>query len=319
MLYLQYELLRTSYDWRLEESLQRLITKTNGNINPNVELLIARTFILENKEWFLKPCLNIFEKSKNETKQLCRAFLISIHDRAKNKENQGYSDSFINDLRESILRNGNIVPVEIEKIKRDINHEESDLSIKPNGSKLKRRDLSSMSTIELSDFIKENLLSQEEVNSLVDYFNKLNGVSEETRRLVSSFYTNIYRYASPKIDTSVLFKNNSELSVYYWVSRYVYDYDGWFRSLVNIAAFTTAYKIDKQQSINYLCEILFQKLNLESSNALSANLINGLTAINYDSEIIKQSWENLFEGIAYRLPFKDAYPWDEALKSIKYE
>ena len=98
-LYLQNQLLESRYDWRLEKSLVDLLIKSNGNINPRIELFICQTFITESSELFLSYCINLVNKVKDNDEQLARSFLSQIYIKLEVGDNSDYSNQFLDYLK----------------------------------------------------------------------------------------------------------------------------------------------------------------------------------------------------------------------------
>ena len=316
ILYLREELLNSTYDWRLEESLQHVIKKTNGDINPIIELQLARTFILENNEDFLSHCVNIIEKAYHSDHQTAIRSLHWIIEKAKRRSNQGYSVDFIGRLKKILIEFGEPINPDCDKIKLETRYGTQDRSQKEkSASRKKTRKVSEMNISELTTYIEDNELDQNQIDCLVEPLKKVVNLNSDTKNLISSFYTKTLRYSNTTANTDQLFANNSDVQVYFWVMRYINDGDGWFSSLVNINAFKKAAEINKEKSLDFLFENLYEKLNLTYTSKLSANLINGLVNINYDDKVIRESWEILFNAIDYRLPTKDNYDWDKSLRN----
>jgi nucleoside-triphosphatase THEP1 len=312
LMYLLDNFKNTQYDYQLEESLQRLIEKSSGSISPIVETLITRTFILENDEWLLEATLRINEK--HVISELKNQVVTQIYAKAKARNSHGYSEKFLNQLRAALIEYNLYDAHEFNSIEKGNiydNHDEPET--RPHGFSMD--ELVTMSLKELCNFISENTLTDEEILLLKKRFSEIKVVSDESKKLIDSFFSSKHKYNKRHSEEVLFMDKMDEVAIYYWISRYVKDYDPWFRSLVNFDGLIKAYRIDKSQSLSQLYNCLYSGLSFGFSNLLAANLINGLSKIDFDSNLLKKAYATIYEVIDYRLPSKDKYDWNTALKN----
>lgn len=309
-LYLRYEFLQTRIDWRLEKSLLDLLEKANGNVNHVVELLLCSTFPIENSTDHLFYALKLVELVRLIDFNLAKRFFISIYEKSNHKKNTDYPASFY-DLLNELLKKFQLE----NELEYKVTENKDTAIIDPKNRRTIRKKFSEMNIQELTTFISENKITEKDVKLFANIFGSLNITYDQYKDLIKAFFSKTHVYDSDKVDATILFENQGAITIYYWVSRYVNDQDGWYKSLVNIEAFKNAYKIDNQITIQVLCELLFEKLQFGSPRVLTANLLNGLVKVNFDTNIVKNTWHNLFDAISYRLPYTESYDWNKALEN----
>ncbi|ABG60199.1 ATP-binding protein [Cytophaga hutchinsonii] len=318
-LYLLNSLVTPIIDWRLEDSLQSLLIseENNDNINPLIKLFIAQTFPIETSESYLLNCIEIARKSKELNFELAKNFIAITSNKINQKSTEEYSIIFLDALKSVFEEFDLSSDFKNIKVRESNKHFAKDIDTNFDFKKdiIARKEFSEMPIEELTDFISENELTIKEVNSLLYHFDSINVEPNHFKQLVQSFFSQTHLYKSNAFDVGILFEKPNDMSIYYWTARYVYNFNGSYSSLSDIEAIKKAYNLGKEKSLEFLCELLSDKLNIQYRNALSANLLKGLIEVGFDSDKIKEAWLNAFNTIDYRLPSKDEFDWVKGLEN----
>lgn len=312
-LYLLHELLETRCDWRLESSLKHLITNTDVDINDLTKCFLNQTMLVESDDLFLMDSIKLFDKlklpvAKNTLAASINARLSIKQNSERSKDLQNEIKKYADDLKLSnsivisntIISNRKFETIDpIAKIKREY---------------IDRKEFSDMTLSELTIYLNDNPILEEEVQSLIYVFDSYQVLTPEIKNLIEHLVrkTEDYHYNN-KINITPIFDSNSELSVFFWVTWFIYKRDGWFKSLSNLGAFQTAYKLNPNKSIDFLFELLASNLNLGYKRVFSANLFNALSSVGYETSLLEKSWLSMYEIIEYRLPSRETFDWDTVL------
>lgn len=316
-IYLLNQLKEERYYWILEDSLIELLKVTEGNVNPLIELLIARTFILESSEPFLTYCTNICENVKELDITLSTNFFIRIYEIIKNVKDNYYSDEFIKIINKMSL-NFNLSEIPNNNIsKKTIDYSSSGVYKELLLDKCySRKSFSDMTLQEIIDYFEEYGIRQDDLISLYYLFKNYNQINYETKKLIKYLVQKYDPYHSYRnSDLDIIFQDNLDLFIYFWICRFVYDRDGWYNELINFSALKKAYELNKNEAIKYFFELVIDKLNINFPHSFSSNLIINLIKLEYDSSTINSMLENLFYSIDYRLPTKESFVWKNALSN----
>lgn len=318
-LYLQNQLLESRYDWRLEKSLVDLLIKSNGNINPRIELFICQTFITESSELFLSYCINLVNKVKDNDEQLARSFLSQIYIKLEVGDNSDYSNQFLDYLKtfmdEFSLDNKEVI---IQTTKQDRKYADKRTIIQGIESKyLKRNELSKISISGLQKYYADNNITISDLNILGYLFDSFIDLTDEIKSLIKII---VFKYEQNNyyndFEIDIIFETNQDIKTYFLVCKFIYAYDGWYKSFVNIEAFEQAYKLNTQLTLDSLFELLNEKFGIGyHRSGVAGNLINALIKANFDETIIKGMWNNLYSAIDYRLPYKEEFDWKSTLSN----
>ncbi|MFH0974951.1 MAG: ATP-binding protein [Spirochaetota bacterium] len=310
--YLLKELVETRCDWRLESSLQHLIMQLNVKIDSLTKSFLNQTFLIESADSFLLDSLRLFDELANPTAK--HTLIASIEARILIKQSSGYSKELQRELLKhskelnlaedyfsihSIINNKKTNSINlIEKLKKEC---------------ITRKSFSEMSTSELLTYLKDNSVSEREIQSLVYVFDNFQTLNIELKDLIKHLIIKNEKYPNEiKIDLTPIFITETDVSIYFWITRFIYQKSGWLESLFNIDAFKTAYKINPEKSLKYLFELLPDSLNLGYTRTFSANLFNALSSVGYNSSILIKAWLSMYEIIESRLPSRDIYNWEAA-------
>lgn len=308
--YLCYELLQIRVDWRLEKSLKYLVENENLKINKTLHAFLNQSFLIESDDSFLISTMKLINKlDKGIVKD---SLMTSFKERVAIKQENGRSEHFYEELSKykdeiKIESNKNIKPHK----KYAHNDNVINTFLKEN---VYRKGFCEMDSNELEVFFNENQILKNDFQSLIYLFDSFQGLNTNLKELIKIIVSKNERSLDKhKNDLSQLFINNSEVFVYYYLCLFVYEYDGWYKSLVNINVFKNAYTLDKEKSIDFLFELIENNLQSGYNRVFSANLFNALAAIQYNSFNLQKAWLSLYDTMEYRFPVVDRYNWNEVL------
>lgn len=314
-LYLLHELVGTRCDWRLESSLKHLITNPDVQINDLTKCFLNQTMLVESDDAFLMDSIKLFEKLKLPVAKSTLA--ASINARLSIKQNSERSKDFLKEIKkygnDLKLSNTFVTSNTIALSRKSIN---IDPIVQIKRECVERKEFSDMSLSELSVYLNDNPILEKEIQSLVYVFDSYQVLTSEIKGLIEHLIRKNEDYHDERnINITPIFDSNSELSVFFWITRFIYQRDGWFKSLSNISAFQTAYKLNPNKSIDFLFELLASNLNLGYKRVFSANLFNALSSVGYNPSLLEKAWLSMYEIIEYRLPSRETYDWDKVLSN----
>jgi hypothetical protein len=312
-LYLLNELAKKRYDWRLESSLKYLLNQSNGSVNILTECYLNQTLLVESDDLLLSKSLSLIDSLNSSPAR--NTLIATINSKIEIKQNSERSIDFQKKL--SKYSDDFNLPVNYFsslKAKNSKKISSIDPIVKLKRECIARKEFSKMPPKELSEYLKENTILEKEIQSLIYIFDSFQNLTPELKKIIQHLVgKNEHYHDENEIDITFLFDSNTEISVFFWVARFVYQKDGWFKSLSNINAFAKAYELNPTKSLEFLFDLLPDKLDLGNNRVFSANLLNALSKAGYDSLIVKKAWLTLYEMIESRLPTKDRFDWDIAL------
>lgn len=314
-LYLLNELVDTRCDWRLESSLKHLITNPDVRINDLTKCFLNQTMVVESDEAFLMDSIKLFEKLKMPVAK--NTLAAAINARLSIKQNLERSKGFQNKIKKYTSKlnfsNNFVVSNPIASSRKAIT---IDPIVKIKRECIHRKEFSDMSLSELSVYLNDNVILEKEIQSLIYIFDSYQVLTPEIKDLIKHLVRKNEDYHNKKnINITPIFDSNSELSVFFWITQFVYQKGGWFESLSNLAAFQTAYKLNPSKSIDFLFELLASNLNLGYKHVFSANLFNALSSVGYNISLLEKAWLSMYEIIENRLPSRETYDWDTVLSN----
>lgn len=314
-LYLRNEYLNIRYDWRLEDSLRQLLINTYNKQNFIISALLAETLIIEHYEDFLLSVLDLIEKiNDNVSKRILFTYVIrNIVD----SENQKYSKNFLNKISTQL----EIYNYPKESLLLKLDEKSSDnlsfgsdeiirYTINP------RKEFSNMTTDEFIEYVQKNSIDDTELQSIVYYISDFPELNDNKKIILEHLAgKNKDYFVKPNSNIIKTFNPQSDELIYFCVSKFMYELDGWYRSFTNIAIFSKAYLINPEKTIQFLFELMPEKLSVWNNRSLSSNLINALTTVSYKPEAIRDAWIALYDTISDRFPSIDDYNWDLGLEN----
>ncbi|WP_418637293.1 ATP-binding protein [Winogradskyella sp.] len=314
-LYLLHELLGTRCDWRLESSLKHLITNPDVQINDLTKCFLNQTMLVESDDAFLLDSIKLFDKLKLPVAR--NTLAASINARLSIKQNSDRSKDFQKEIKkytnELKLSNAFVTSNTLASSRKSIT---INPIVKIKRECVNRKEFSDLTLSELSVYLNDNPILEKEVQSLIYVFDSYKVLTPEIKDLIQHLVRKNGDYHGEKnIDITPIFDSNTGLSVFFWMARFIYQRDGWFKNLSNIGAFQTAYKLNPNKSIDFLFELLASNLNLGYKRVFSANLFNALSSVGYNPSLLEKAWLSMYEIIEYRLPSRETYDWDKVLSN----
>lgn len=302
-LYVMNQRVKFRINWKLDESLKFLLENTNGSINPLVELLIHQLFLLDNNDYTI---LYLLENSE----RLKEIYPIDICNSLIN--NKYIISKHLNYFSEDLIRKlskRNFIDINSKRT-RSIQKINSPAIAK---QRISRDEFSKMETNRLIKYFQENKVSKNDVQSLVYVFSEIQNLNSEAKQLIQA----LVRNNEDKIIIDNIFENQTDVSTFYWITKYVYQVGGWYENFVNQEALKVAYNSNPEKSIEFLYEYIADKLiNINHYDSLfSGNLINSFAGMNYSPNIITNAWLAMYEILKNRLPVIEEYDWESFLEN----
>jgi hypothetical protein len=222
-----------------------------------------------------------------------------LQDELRKKQHQlGLSDKFFSNYK---TRNSRLI-------------QNIDPIVKLKTEYISRKEFSDMSSSELSNYLKDSPITKKDIQSLIYKFDSYAELTPDFKEIIEYLVGKNERYHDEKnINLTPLFDSETDASIYFWVARFVYQKDGWFKSLSNIDAFEKAYKLNPEKCFEYLFELIPNKLALGGNRVFSANLFNALTRTKIPASELSESWLALYDIIESRLPSTEKYDWQRTL------
>jgi len=311
-LYLLNKLKVSLYHRIHEDQLQALIIEAKGETNPIIELFVYRTFIIETSEDFLKSGLKLVEKVKTIDYNLAKNFLSTLYIKTQNKKDQDFTYTFstkLNQLLDEFYFDSSETNINLSKIEKEKEKKEF---IQTNC--VQRKIFNDMSIQELIEYFSIHKIRKSDLLYLYYYFNNQDLLTQEIKELIKIIVENHEKYPKDEnIDLDVVFDNDNDISAYYWLSKFVFEHDGWQRYLYNTDAFIKAYALNRELAINSLIEFSNKFLKIGFNLSFSSNLLKALIKVGYKPDIIKEMWKTLYRTTEYRLPAREEINWDKIL------
>ncbi|MCO6360633.1 NACHT domain-containing protein [Roseivirga pacifica] len=315
MLYLLNNLVKSTYDWRLEDSIEYILEKFYKELEPDILWGIARTIILPSSESLIQSLFGLVKRLNLTNKHAAEHLFNRLFQVCHLERNSEFSNDLKNTLNGAmdLLGIANLEKLPLKSTDGYNGYHE--LKSRLDSDFSTRLNIDEMSFHELYDFLSANQITEKELNSLCYYFEVHDQVTEESELIISALVSTNERFynGDTKIDLEVLFPPDSNHYAVFWMSRYLNQLGGWYEEFVNVDAFDKAYRANPESALSYLLRALSRKLDLSYTRTLSANLINALVKVNYDPNTIKSMWISLFDATSYRLPQQEYIDWDDEL------
>ncbi|MEB8691965.1 hypothetical protein P4H09_24050, partial [Bacillus cereus] len=205
-------------------------------------------------------------------------------------------------------------------IKNSIIEKQEDNNYLQNGI-IHRKRFSDMSTQEFIIYFEKNILVEEDMNSFIYYLSSNAYEDDELKYIIKTLICRNERVLGRNEHIKNLKKSfevflSNDLKAYMLTCVFCVEEDGWLNRFVNIDVFAEAYELDKEITINTLFECIYEHLErMGYHNSIGSYLINALTKINYDKEMVKNMWGELYNIISFRLPEKIELNWDKILQN----
>ena len=314
------ELMDCNNYWVLEESFDYLLEVINSEVDPLIENTLFKTrpsnvdsnsiksylnnigVLVNNEEVYLAKqsmheLLNRFPKgipieNYDRIKELCELLDLNVEIQVKleTNQNRNYSSNTENSTR-------------YEKPVRNISFDE-------------------MLNEEILEYIVTYGIKESEVQGLYYYMQSIQELTVGSRMLISNLIKHIYERMSDDKSRERMLRIIDNLSIdstimaYIYVSMFMNHKDGWYRRLTQTQYFVKAIEFDKEVTEQYFFDYFYNNFHsVDYSLSVGDEIINALTTIKFDGELIIQYWESLFEIINFRLSGQYDYNWREIIES----
>jgi hypothetical protein len=143
-----------------------------------------------------------------------------------------------------------------------------------------------------------------------DFFDSYRDLTPEIQSILDCLVDKSNDYYDKNTDFTMVFNGNTSLQIYYLISYFVNHRGGYYEPFTAVEELTQAYKINPDQSMSIFFELLQPKLRIGYTLDFTCNLLSALIAVNYDNNIIKQSWLIAYEILRSRLSLLNPYDWN---------
>lgn len=317
-LFLMNELDESRIDWRLEKNLFNLLNKANGNINPIIEALLLKTFIIDSSEEYLSLCLTIVDKINLIDNVISKTLLNSVFIKTELEKgsNNGYSNDFLKRLSFNHFQLCDFVPDPRHNklIAREKKYQSNNQIEKFKLENKIRKEFLEMDFIEIKEYLSQKNISKTDLHSLMYYFDSYDNLDDNLKILIKEFVNK--DFSNDHIEEyEILFSRENDIAVFYWVSCFIYERRGYYQELFYLRAYERACEINKVLAKEFLAELLYDKLDGEFHNGVSGNLISAFIKVNENKELISEMIENIHNVMSERLPALPQYDWEDSLKN----
>lgn len=306
MTYLSYELLDSSNYWVLEESLDNLLEVMNSEIDPIIENFLFRTRPNEINSSTIRSYLNnIRVLSNNSQKELARVSMRELI----NRYHKGIYENDYEQIKELCGELG------LEFNSEIILECSSNRKYDNDGGKkfsydryVRHLSFDVMSFEEILEYIVSFGINESEIQGLYIYLQSIHELNNESKMFISNLIKQTYdKRINDKSRERIIrvidaLDLDSEVMAYIYVLMFLNHKDGWYQRLTEAEYYIKAIEYNREIAEEYFFEYFYNNLySVDYNLAVGDKIINVLTAIGYDGELIIQYWESLFEIINFRL------------------
>lgn len=317
--HLSYELLDSRNYWILEESFDCLLEIMNSEVDPLIENALFKTRPNHVGSSTIRSYLNnirvLFTNSQVELARLSMRELLNR-----------FSNGIYKDDYEEIKELCKDLNVEFNfKIKLDRNSNGNyDREAANKISYDKRVRYSSfdvMSYEEILEYIVTFGIKESEIQGLYMYMQSIHELDNDSKMFIANLIRHTYdRRSDDKSRERILrivnaLSLDAKIMAYIYVSMFLNHKDGWYHRLTETMYYVKAVEYDREVAEEYFFDYFYNNLySVDYNLAVGDEIINALTAIGYDGELIIQYWESLFEIINFRLSGQYDYNSQEVVK-----
>lgn len=322
MTHLSYELLNSPNYWVLEESLDNLLEIMNSEVDPMIENSLFRTRPNEISSSTISSYLNNIRVLSNTSQmELAR---VSMRELLNRYPKGIYEDDYeqIKGLCEQLN-----VEFNSEIILDCSSNRKYDIGARKKFSYDKRvRHLSFdvMSFGEILEYIINFGIKESEIQGFYIYLQSINELSNDSKMFISNLIKHTYdRRSDDKSKERILrvidaLDLDSGVMAYIYVSMFLNHKDGWYNRLTETAYYIKAVEYNREVTEEHFFEYFYNNLySVDYNLAVGDKIINALTLVGYDGELIIQYWELLFEIINFRLSGQYDYNYKEIVQKSK--
>lgn len=307
--------------WVLEESFDYLLGVLNSEVDPVIENILFKTRPNNVDVDFTKSYLNnISALVNNGELDLAKQSMRELLNRFPN----GISIHNYDRIRELCDLLGFNVDIQV---KQETNSNEKYSSNTQNRTRYEKRvrnnSFDEMSNEAVLEYIVTYGIKESEVQGLYYYMQSIQELTVESKMLISNLIKHIYERRSDDKNRERLIRiidnlsTDSTIMAYIYVSIFMNHKDGWYRNLTQTEYFVKAIEFDKEIAEQYFFDYFYNNLySVDYSLSVGDEIINALTAIEFDGKLIIKYWESLFEIINFRLSGQYDYNWKEIIESL---
>lgn len=313
-IYLLNSLADTRLDWRLEKCLENLLISLNGSVDIQIEYYLSRTLPLATSYKFLNYSMGILQQVAGLNEQWALKYLGTVYEKFKVTFRNEISVEQANILR-AIIGNLDIddrIDISLIRQRKPYNSPTSTEKILVSEFR-SRRDFSEMSAEDMVNYLQDNEITDRDYQSLFYRVRETNVTPDEYKKIIDALFSGKYKYKRQPQKLNKVFEDSGNMQIYFQVSRFVNDLNENYQSLVNKEAFDQAFKIRADETLNVLRQLLEKRLDKGYSMSLSGNLFNALAHASLDKKELVESWSNMYNAIAERLPVTEPIDWSEML------
>lgn len=320
--YLSYELLDSRNYWILEESFDSLLEIMNSEVDPLIENALFRTRPNNLSSSTIRSYLNnIRVLITNSQIELAR---LSMRELLNRYPNGIYKDDYeeIKGLCEELNLEFNS---EI-KLDRSSNRKyDRDGANKISYDKhVRNSSFDVMSFEEILEYIINFGIKESEIQGLYIYLQSIHELNNDSKMFISNLIKHTYDRRSDDKNRERILRVVDALSLdsgvmaYIYVSMFLNHKDGWYHRLTETAYYIKAVEYNREVAEEHFFEYFYNNLySVDYNLAVGDEIINALTAIGYDGELIIRYWESLFEIINFRLSGQYDYNSEEIVEKSK--
>lgn len=320
--HISHELMNFNNYWVLEESFDYLLEVMNSKIDPVIENTLFKTRPNNVDSNFIMSYLNnIGILISNEELYLAKQSMCELLNRFPN----GVSIDNYDIIRELCELLGLDVEVKVKSetnTNTNRNYSSSTKSSTKYDKHVRNISFDEMSNEEVLEYIVTYGIKESEIQGLYYYMQSIKELTVESRMFISNLIKHIYERIGGDKNRERLISIIENLSIdstimaYIYVSMFMNHKDGWYRRFTQTQYFVKAVKFNKEVAEQYFFDYFYNNLySVDYSLSVGDEIINALTAIEFDGDLIIQYWESLFEIINFRLSGQSDYNWREIIES----
>ncbi|NHC21378.1 ATP-binding protein [Bacillus sp. MM2020_4] len=320
--HLSYELLDYRNYWILEESLDSLLEIMNSEVDPLIENALFKTRPNHASPSTIRSYLNnirvLLSSSQIELAKLSMRELLNRH------PNGIYQDDYeeIRELCEDL--NLEIIP----EINLDSSSNRSYGRTGANkisyDKPVRHSSFDEMSYEEILEYIVNFGIKETETQGLYIYLQSICELNNDSKMFISNLIKHTYDRGSDDRNRERILRVvdalslDSDVMAYIYVSMFMNHKDGWYNRLTKAEYFIKAVEYNRGVAEEHFFEYFYNNLYWVDYNlAIGDKIINALTSIGYDGELIIEYWESLFEIINFRLSGQYDYYSAEIVEKSK--
>jgi len=320
--HLSYELLDSRNYWVLEESLDSLLEVMNSEVDPLIENALFRTRPNHVSSSTIRSYLNnirvLITNSQIELARLSMRELLNRYPNGVYKDEYEEIKGLCKELKVEFTSE-----IKLER-SSNRNYDRDGASKISYDKHVRHSSFDVMSFEEILEYIVSFGIKENEIQGLYIYLQSIHELNNDSKMFISNLIKHTYdRRSDDKYRERILrvvdaLSLDSEVMAYIYVSMFLNHKDGWYHRLTETAYYIKAIEYNREVAEEHFFEYFYNNLYSADYNlAVGDEIINALTAIGYDGELIIRYWESLFEIINFRLSGQYDYNFEEIVEKSK--